>query len=87
VSREASVERGLLRSSNLVDAAVEDVTRREEREAGVMMMVDVPREESLQPRPRVQHALEAARVVGLVLDCASFALSRSARAALVLICR
>lgn len=65
---EGGVERGLASGSELRDATVEHIRRREEREAGVVMVLAVPGEEALEPGARVKKALEAARVVGLVLE-------------------
>jgi hypothetical protein len=43
------VERRLAHGAHFLDASVEDIGRREECEAGVMVLVVVPAEELLQP--------------------------------------
>ena len=43
------VERGLAHGADFFDASEEDVGWREEREAGMMMLVVVPAKEILQP--------------------------------------
>ncbi len=58
------IERTLPNGSNVLDATIEDVFRREEGEPGVMVLVVVPAEELLEPATSVLDAAESTGVVG-----------------------
>ena len=62
------VECGLACRRDLGDAAVEDVGRGEQGQARVVMVVVVPAEEVAEPGAAMERRVEAAGVVGLVLE-------------------
>ena len=59
---------GLAHGVHRRHATEEHLGRREEREAGVLVLVVVPAEECAQPSTGVEQAREEARIVGLVLE-------------------
>jgi hypothetical protein len=63
-----SVQRRLPKDAHLLDTTEENVSRREQREVRVVVLVVVPPEEGLEPAAGVQLPTEAAGVVGLVLE-------------------
>ncbi len=68
VLRVGAVERELSTRHDVVDATVEHVGRREERDAGVLVHVVEPRDELLAPGPAMHQRRERAGVVRLVLE-------------------
>ena len=68
VRGEGRVERGLALRGDELHAVVEDLARREEREAGVVMVVVVPREEVGEVAARLVLRVEAPRIIRLVLS-------------------
>jgi hypothetical protein len=72
-----SVQRRLANDAHLLDAAEEDVGRREQGEVGMVVLVVVPTEERREPAAGVKLAGETARVVGLVLQRLELRLAES----------